>query len=107
MSTFYHLLFFEDVRRFIIALPYSDQAKIKADTDALGNGNFVSVSTKTLRGPIRELIVKDVRLLFCIEGNSICFLHAFIKKSMKTPAREIDHAEKMYKAFHIYFSQKT
>jgi phage-related protein len=37
------------------------------------------------------------RILFCIHGGRMMLLHGFIKKSQKTPAREIDTAVKRKK----------
>lgn len=60
-------------------------------------GCFDSVLIKTLRTPIKELIIKRYRLLFFIEGNLIYFVGSFVKKSNKTPKHEIDIAEKLFK----------
>lgn len=65
-------------------------------------GDFTSVYIKTLQGPLRELIVMRYRLIFCIEGKVIYFLRAFMKKSAKTPKREIDSAQKMHKLLISY-----
>ena len=40
---------------------------------------------------------KIVRVLFCIQKNSMILLHAFIKKSQKTPSKELDLAYKRLK----------
>ncbi|TAN39712.1 MAG: type II toxin-antitoxin system RelE/ParE family toxin [Nitrospirae bacterium] len=55
--------------------------------------------TKQLRGKIRELRIRDsigaVRILyFAYVDKRIVLLHGFIKKTDKTPAREIAVAEK-------------
>lgn len=39
------------------------------------------------------------RILFTIHGNFIVLLHGIIKKSQKTPKKDIDLAEKRKKAF--------
>ncbi len=37
------------------------------------------------------------RIIFCVEDNSIILLHAFIKKTQKTPQKDLDIAIKRYK----------
>ena len=37
------------------------------------------------------------RIIFCVEDNTIVLLHAFIKKTQKTPQKELDVAIKRYK----------
>jgi phage-related protein len=34
----------------------------------------------------------EARVIFCLEGNTMLLLHSFIKKSQKTPQKEIDLA---------------
>lgn len=60
-------------------------------------GAFHSVYIKTLRGPIKELIVKQYRMLFFTLGYTIYFVRVFRKKSKKTPRKEIEYAERIYK----------
>lgn len=60
--------------------------------------------TKQLRGKIRELRIKDsqgaVRILyFTFTGKRFILLHGFIKKTDKTPEREIEIAEKRMNDF--------
>ncbi len=60
--------------------------------------------TKQIRGKIRELRVKDshgaVRVLyFTYTGKRFILLHGFIKKTDKTPEKEIEIAEKRMKDF--------
>jgi phage-related protein len=55
--------------------------------------------TRQIRGKIRELRVKDhlghIRVLyFTFTGRRFVLLHGFLKKTDKTPEREIDIAEK-------------
>ncbi|MBI5408794.1 MAG: type II toxin-antitoxin system RelE/ParE family toxin [Nitrospirae bacterium] len=60
--------------------------------------------TKQIRGKIRELRIKDsqgaVRILyFTFTGKRYILLHGFIKKTDKTPEREIEIAEKRMNDF--------
>ena len=60
--------------------------------------------TKQIRGEIRELRVKDkqgaIRILyFTYTGRRFILLHGFIKKTDKTPEREIEIAEKRMNDF--------
>ena len=93
----YFALFFDDVRNFIETLPNDDQGKINATVVTMESGNFESIYIKTLKGPIKELIIKKYRLIFFINQNIIYFIGVFIKKSTKTPKKEIENAKKIYK----------
>ncbi|MBI4847534.1 MAG: type II toxin-antitoxin system RelE/ParE family toxin [Nitrospirae bacterium] len=60
--------------------------------------------TKQIKGKIRELRIKDsqgaVRILyFTFTGKRFILLHGFIKKTDKTPEREIEIAEKRMNDF--------
>lgn len=37
------------------------------------------------------------RVLFCVEDETVILLHGFIKKAQKTPANELELAQKRYK----------
>lgn len=88
--------FFDEAIEFIGELPETDKAKILANTKIMET-DFDVVYTKLLRSPVRELVVKKYRLLFFIKGNDIYFVRGFIKKSQKTPVREIERVESVYK----------
>ena len=45
---------------------------------------------------IRILGKDNIRLLFIIEKSSVIILHAFLKKSQKTPLKELAIAKKRY-----------
>ena len=90
--------FFDEIYDFIEQLPKKDRAIVMAHITTMKTDMSV-VYTKTLKSPIRELIVKKYRLLFFIEKNTIYFTTGFVKKSQKTPIQEIRKAESIYKAF--------
>ena len=91
--------YLSNVKDFINNLSISDQIKIKGAINALEKGEFQSVYIKHLKGNIKELRVKKYRLIFFIFKQDICFARIFIKKTIKTPIKEIESAEKIYKLF--------
>lgn len=97
MDNKYFALFLDNVKNFIGTLSNENQGKINATVTAMEAGNFESIYIKTLKTPIKELVVKNYRLIFFIHRTTIYFIGAFIKKSAKTPRKEIENAEKMYK----------
>ncbi|PIQ68997.1 MAG: hypothetical protein COV91_01220 [Candidatus Taylorbacteria bacterium CG11_big_fil_rev_8_21_14_0_20_46_11] len=97
MENLYHTTYHNSVTNFLHQLPQKDCAKIEKNVRVMREGDLLSPRTKTLRGPIKELIVKEYRLLFFIHEHTIYFVRAFRKKSMKTPPKEIEYAERIYK----------
>ena len=93
----YYSIYFDKADEFLGDLDIRDQEKIAVCVKSLTEGDFKSIRTKLLRGKIRELIVKEYRIIFFIYLNSVYFVNAFRKKTNKTPRSEIDHAEKIYK----------
>lgn len=93
----YTVLFLDNVRNFIQALPNEAQGKIKGAVTAMEFGNFKSLYIKTLKTPIKELIVRKYRFIFFTHKTLVYFIRAFIKKTAKTPKQEIEYAEKTYK----------
>jgi len=82
---------------YLIGIPNADQGTISRDIDALARGDTSSVYTKQLRGPVRELISGHHRLIYFQIGPVLFFVSGFRKKSQKTPKREIEHAEAIYR----------
>ncbi len=74
-----------------------EQGKMKASFPVLEAGNFQLLHIKQLRGDIKELKIKNHRFIFFIHAADIYFISAFIKKTNKTPLREIENALKIYK----------
>ncbi len=95
----YELVYFDSAREFIISLPEDARSKIAVALEAMREGKIQLVHTKKLRGKIKELVVKNCRLLFFTDSNKIYLTNGFIKKSNKTPTKEIEYAEKIYKIF--------
>ncbi len=92
----YETVFMEEIELFRESLPESDKFKIISSISALTYGKYKSILVKTLRSPIKELVIKQYRFIFFIDKNKIYFIGAFIKKSNKTPTKEIEKAQKIY-----------
>jgi len=92
----------EPVREWLLSLPKSDRKIIGGDVlkvqycwpigkplvGNLGNGLW------EVRSRLEDRIA---RVIFCIEGRTMLLLNGFIKKSQKTPKRELDLAVKRKK----------
>ena len=85
------------VKEFIEVLPVHDRAVVRARIDFLAEiGNRAREPlSKSLGGGLFELRVKASRIFYCFKpGGVIVLLHGFIKKSQKTPRREMEIAQK-------------
>lgn len=91
------MIFRDEVNDFIADLPTEIRQKLAVATIALSEGIFEQVFIKQLRGPIKEAKVQRYRLVFFTHQDSIYFIRIFIKKTNKTPIKEIEFAEKYYK----------
>jgi len=109
----YRVKFYEDIRtkkspvlEYIYQLKDNEQSKIFKYIEFLkdSRGYLDEPYSKHIRGKIRELRVDfgksrhRVFYFIFIEKN-IIFLHAFLKKTSKTPDVEIKRAEENYKNF--------
>lgn len=90
-------LILEDASEYIQSLDEANQGTIYADIEAMKEGDFDSVYTKQLRGKIRELIVGNHRITYFLIKSYIYFVRGFMKKTGKTPKKEIEYAEKIFK----------
>lgn len=93
----YQVTYLTSVTDFLRELPQKDRSKIESNVEIMQTGDLHSPKIKTLRGPVKELIVKEYRILFFLHEHIIHFVHAFRKKSAKTPRQEIEYAERIYK----------
>jgi len=96
----------EPVAGFIDALPLKTRAKVFRLIALLGEYGVLIKEpyTKQVRDKIRELRIKDTQgairiLYFTYTGKRFILLHGFIKKTEKTPLREIEIAEKRMNDF--------
>jgi len=97
MENRYGTIVLDPVNDFLNELPRTERAKIFSSIDKMRSGNWSSLYIKTLKGPIRELIVKQYRVIFFMSGSVLYFVRAFRKKTAKTPPQEIGRAEHIYK----------
>ena len=93
----------EPVREWLLGLPLADRKVVGTDIkdvefswpigkpliDSLGYGLW-EVRSRLPRGRI-------ARVVFCVSRGSMVLLHGFIKKTQKTPQREIELALKRQK----------
>lgn len=82
------------VKEFIENQHLDDKARIGKSIRLLINyGPFLKPpQIKKLQNGLYELRIKgrtQIRILYTIRNNEYCLLHAFKKKSQKTPRREI------------------
>ncbi len=96
----------EPVAEFLDVLPVEPRAKVLRLMELLARYGVLlkEPHTKQIRGKIRELRVTDsigaVRVLyFGHTGKRLILLHGFVKKSDKTPQKEIDIAERRMRDF--------
>ena len=87
----------EPAREYLKSIPPSERALVLSAVTALQSGEFESVHTKQLKGPVRELIIGPHRLTYFMHKDGFYFVRGFRKKSQKAPKREIEYAEKWYK----------
>jgi len=61
--------------------------------------------SKQMPGNLFELRMRghqEVRIFYCFHKGTICLLHGFIKKSQKTPGKELRRAQAKRKALTYY-----
>lgn len=97
MKQYRKVQFLSFATEYIGSVPEIDQATIAAHIECMRSGDFESVRTKQLRGPIRELIVGHHRLTYFEFDAGLYFVRGFRKKTAKAPKSEIDYTEKVYK----------
>lgn len=98
---------FQPAKEYIRSVSERDQGAIAADIQTMASGELESVYTKQLRGVIRELIVGDHRLTYFGLGRLLCFVRGFMKKTGKTPKKEIEFAEKVHKMVKMEVQKTT
>ncbi|OGP81643.1 MAG: hypothetical protein A2Z08_00215 [Deltaproteobacteria bacterium RBG_16_54_11] len=111
-STVWQIEFYRDkngrepLTAFLNGFPFKTRARVVKLIDLLAAYGVLLKEpyTRQIKGKIRELRIKDnlgqVRVLyFTFTGRRIVLLHGFLKKTDKTPGREIALAEKRMKDF--------
>jgi phage-related protein len=96
----------EPVAEFIDSLPISTRVKVLRLIKLLSSYGVLLKEpyTRQVRDKIRELRIKDMRgairvLYFTYTGGRFILLHGFLKKTDKTPEKEIAIAEKRMNDF--------
>jgi phage-related protein len=96
----------EPLTAFLNGLPFKTRARVVKLIDLLAAYGVLLKEpyTRQIKGKIRELRIQDnlghIRVLyFTFTGRRIVLLHGFLKKTGKTPGREIAIAEKRMKDF--------
>ena len=89
--------FLPRAKEYIARLSGKEQGRVAADIDAMQSGDFEAVATKLLRIPIRELIVGNHRFTYFTIPPLLYFVSGFLKKSQKTPKKEIEYALHIFK----------
>ncbi len=91
------------VKTYIKNLHRKERAKIRKYIEYLrqSNGYLDEPYSRHIRGKIRELRVDFAKnrhriFYFTFVGKNIILLHAFLKKTVKTPETEIEKAEVNY-----------
>jgi phage-related protein len=91
---------YQDVEQFVLKLPVGLSAKYFHLTDLMleFGANLGMPHTKAMSDGLFELRVKGkegiARVFYCTKvGKRIIMLHAFIKKTSKTPSKELRKAE--------------
>lgn len=87
----------DKVKVFLDSCPSSDRAKILAAITVMKTGTIEMVVTRQISGSIRELKVKQYRILYFQYEGTLYFIGGFTKKSQKTPLREIENAKQIRK----------
>lgn len=95
----YQLILLEEVREFLQNIDAQDGAKIYFQIRSMEFGDFAGLFIKTIRSPLKELKVGRYRILFFIHKDTIYIISAFVKKSQKTPWKEVFKAQKIISLF--------
>jgi phage-related protein len=93
----------EQVREFIAKQPDECQAEYLATVDRLEiDGFLIEPFAKKISRNLFEIRIRrgrQVRVFYCYyKGDLVIGVHAFVKKTQKTPQREIKQALKMVAA---------
>jgi phage-related protein len=90
----------EPVRKWLLELSKEDRFIIGVDIKTIEYGWPIGMPVcKPLGDKLYEIRSsisgrRITRLLFCIKGSHIILLHGFIKKTQKTPLKELEIAKK-------------
>lgn len=93
------LLYHDEVKIFIKKLEKSSRSKVirGAELIELYGYQLGMPHVKRLTRELHELRIRgqqEVRILFVVQRNKVILIHGFVKKTQKTPIKEIQTAEK-------------
>lgn len=89
--------FLEGAKKYIELIEDEHRGAVLRDIEALRANDREGVRTKQLRGKVRELIFGPHRISYFKLDNTLYFVRGFRKKGQRTPKKEIDYAEKIFK----------
>lgn len=92
------IVILDDVLDFLKSLSREEDAKIMAHLKSLELNQTEGLIIKPLKRKVKELIVKQNRIVFFRIGDTGYVVDAFKKQSKKTPERIIERAEKIYRS---------
>jgi phage-related protein len=92
----------KSIEKFILSLEKTTIAKLFRVIDLLQEFNYKlgMPHTKKIKKNLFELRIsgkQEIRIFYTFNKDSIIFLHAFVKKSQKTPKRELTKTFKKLK----------
>ncbi len=92
----------EPVKEWLLSIDSKDRSKIGADLKTVEYGFPIGMPVcKKLDSNLYEVRTnlkdKIARVLFCIGDGKMILLHGFIKKTQKTPAKDLDLARDRFK----------
>lgn len=93
----------QEVDEFIKYLDLSTGAKVVRAVELLKHyGNLLGMPHSKKVAPhlfeLRTRGQQEIRIFYCFHGGNAVLLHGFIKKSAKTPTRELDLAIKRFQS---------
>ncbi len=88
----------DDTSDFLSTLSKEDRAKIDGQLASLASRQTEGLVIKSLKGKIQELIVRQYRIVFFRIADIGYVVDIFRKKSKKTPKRNLERAEKIYRS---------
>ena len=88
-----HIL--DAVNKFLESITDEDSAKIAAHLKSLQDNRTEGLIIKPLQGKIKEIAIRQYRVVFFVTGAAGYAVAAFKKQSKKTPKRVIEQAERI------------
>jgi len=96
------MIYHDEVKAFVKKLQKPTQSKVLRGIELLEQygWNLSMPHTKKISNFLYELRIRgtqDVRIIYVLQEDSAILLHCFLKKTQKTPRREIETAEKRFR----------